>query len=89
MLFSLLFEQHRDLHWGQILIDLVKPSRSNSNSALYMDHGRHGVKATIIDLGLSRMRLPQELESVKRRNESFSNVQFTEFEEGIFESEGM
>lgn len=60
--------QHRDLHWGQILVkNLPVPTvpplktqnqnqKSKPKSArLMMDDQRHGVRATLIDLGLARM----------------------------------
>lgn len=47
-----------------------------------MDDSGSRVKATIIDLGLSRMTLPGV-------SGSTSLNQFTELEDAIFESEGM
>ncbi|KAH9943252.1 uncharacterized protein BXZ73DRAFT_40427 [Epithele typhae] len=59
--------EHRDLHWGQILVKNVplptprksdpKSSSSSTTTAppLSMDDPAHGVLATVIDLGLSRM----------------------------------
>ncbi|KAF8897829.1 hypothetical protein BD779DRAFT_1492648 [Infundibulicybe gibba] len=60
--------EHRDLHWGQILVKNMpmpfvtplKPRSQNRISKpevhqLPMDDMAHGVKATLIDLGLSRM----------------------------------
>ncbi|KAF8969432.1 hypothetical protein BDZ97DRAFT_243732 [Flammula alnicola] len=59
--------EHRDLHWGQILVKNV-PINANALKALnlnqkikpkahrvWMDDASHGVQATVIDLGLSRM----------------------------------
>ncbi|KAI0307035.1 hypothetical protein B0F90DRAFT_1684585 [Multifurca ochricompacta] len=53
--------EHRDLHWGQILVKEVAskaPSCQGTPATdiwLPMDHQAHGVKATVIDLGLARM----------------------------------
>jgi serine/threonine-protein kinase haspin len=84
--------QHRDLHWGQILVkgsNHVRkkvprnPGRSTTSNAdadnIPMDHPSHGVTATIIDLGLARM---------EARDGSSSIVHWTQFDELIFEGEG-
>lgn len=55
--------QHRDLHWGQILVKNV----------------RFGVKATVIDLGLSRMDATYT---------QCSKTYWTPFDEEIFDGEG-
>ncbi|TFK68207.1 hypothetical protein BDN72DRAFT_879180 [Pluteus cervinus] len=60
--------EHRDLHWGQILVknlpgSMATPLRAvNLNQVakpksrrLFMDDAAHGVRATLIDLGLARM----------------------------------
>jgi serine/threonine-protein kinase haspin len=60
--------QHRDLHWGQILVKNIPVpavfplSTQNQNqktkpksTRLTMDDPGHGVTATVIDLGLARM----------------------------------
>ncbi|THH28794.1 hypothetical protein EUX98_g5388 [Antrodiella citrinella] len=74
--------EHRDLHWGQILVKAVPVSaqarRANSKTAS-MDDISHGVKTTIIDLGLSRMNAEDGAES---------HTIWTPFEPEIFEGEG-
>ncbi|KAF8698888.1 hypothetical protein AX14_001082 [Amanita brunnescens Koide BX004] len=56
--------EHRDLHWGQILVKDLPTSAAQQNLGflnprtpqnLFMDDVMHGVQATIIDLGLSHM----------------------------------
>ncbi|EMD40955.1 hypothetical protein CERSUDRAFT_91707 [Gelatoporia subvermispora B] len=73
--------EHRDLHWGQILIKNVPaPSqkiRGTSAKKLPMDDVMHGVEATIIDLGLARMNSGEDDE-----------IHWTPFDEAIFEGEG-
>ncbi|KAJ3484124.1 hypothetical protein NLI96_g5861 [Meripilus lineatus] len=75
--------EHRDLHWGQILVKEFKPSRNSSKrpkGSIYpMDHERHGVKATIIDLGLARM-------NTHDRNKH--KTHWTPFEDEVFEGRG-
>ncbi|KAF9514767.1 hypothetical protein BS47DRAFT_1294794 [Hydnum rufescens UP504] len=85
--------EHRDLHWGQILIDEVSrpstPGRRSARTAKISDSSSlgeekfipmnsltHGVKATIIDFGLSRMNIQT------------SGLASSRFEEVIFEGEG-
>ena len=71
--------QHRDLHWGQILIqNLPFSSISERDVAARpsMDNYSSGVIATIIDLGLSRM------------DASPTEVHWTAFEPEVFEGEG-
>ncbi|GAB1519554.1 hypothetical protein RhiTH_002622 [Rhizoctonia solani] len=79
---SLVRFEHRDLHWGQILVQNVaqkgksKNSRAKSHSSI-MDSPEHsGVRVTLIDLGLSRMDTHTE------------QAWFTELEPEIFEGEG-
>ncbi|ORY31860.1 hypothetical protein BCR39DRAFT_82627 [Naematelia encephala] len=48
--------EHRDLHEGQILITSCSPNGESSTSAL--DPAYSGVRATIIDFGLSRLDMP-------------------------------
>lgn len=45
-----------------------------------MDHGCHGIEATVIDLGLARMDASDE--------NGKSAVRWTPFDEEIFEGEG-
>ncbi|KAG2154994.1 uncharacterized protein EDB93DRAFT_1080979 [Suillus bovinus] len=76
--------EHRDLHWGQILVKNL-PVRTSSSSSkkggrkLPMDDVRFGVKATVIDLGLSRM---------ETTDAQGSKTYWTPFDEEIFEGEG-
>ncbi|KAJ3544689.1 hypothetical protein NMY22_g2690 [Coprinellus aureogranulatus] len=85
--------EHRDLHWGQVLIKNLASRKSklnviNVNSAakslgknrMVMDDLEHGVQATIIDLGLSRMDAGDGADG--RR------VQWTPLDEEIFTGEG-
>ncbi|KAF8580594.1 hypothetical protein K439DRAFT_1356589 [Ramaria rubella] len=85
--------EHRDLHWGQILVKSTTATRKvasrsvkrrNADSEkgvkrLPMDHPRHGVTATIIDLGLARM---------DAGDGSGSSVHYTPFDDLIFEGKG-
>ncbi|KAF9651097.1 hypothetical protein BDM02DRAFT_3139766 [Thelephora ganbajun] len=70
--------EHRDLHWGQILIQNIPlsgiPKRSAARPS--MDDYSSGVIATIIDLGLSRM------------DASPTEVHWTLLEPEVFEGEG-
>jgi len=69
--------EHRDLHWGQILIQersLVKAGRGLPLN----DPSFQGLKATIIDFGLSRMSV----------REHSPQSQYTEFDEVIFDGKG-
>ncbi|KAH9948402.1 hypothetical protein B0H21DRAFT_876161 [Amylocystis lapponica] len=71
--------EHRDLHWGQILVKNVPaPSRRTTGKKLPMDHAAHGVQATVIDLGLARMDA----------EDGASGPRWTPFDEEIFEGEG-
>ncbi|KAI0940133.1 hypothetical protein AcV5_001323 [Taiwanofungus camphoratus] len=75
--------EHRDLHWGQILVKNVfapthAPRRSRAKK-VSMDHIAHGVEITVIDLGLARMNSASEDEI---------QTHWTPFEEEIFEGEG-
>ncbi|GLB34041.1 putative protein with domain of unknown function [Lyophyllum shimeji] len=85
--------EHRDLHLGQILVkDLPMPetlplrarnqnSKSKSGSSrVYMDDPIHGVRATLIDLGLSRMDAGD--------GHGGEMVHWTAFEDEIFMGEG-
>lgn len=91
--------QHRDLHWGQILVKNLQPSTKSiplrsithtlnqssirpaaSLQRVYMDDLAHGVQATIIDLGLSRMDAGD--------GGSGERVHWTPFDEEMFMGEG-
>ncbi|KZT05662.1 uncharacterized protein LAESUDRAFT_681253 [Laetiporus sulphureus 93-53] len=71
--------EHRDLHWGQILVKDIpvtsKPTRKTTKK-MPMDDECHGVEVTLIDLGLARM------------NSSDKGVHWTPFDEEIFEGQG-
>ncbi len=74
--------QHRDLHWGQILVKNVTSTEPPSSllsrkRKTPMDHDVHGVKATVIDLGLSRMETGEA-----------DGLHFTVPDEEVFEGEG-
>ncbi|KAI0747296.1 hypothetical protein BC629DRAFT_1298885 [Irpex lacteus] len=74
--------EHRDLHWGQILVKNVTstdppPSLLSRKRKTPMDHDVHGVKATVIDLGLSRMETGEA-----------DGLHFTVPDEEVFEGEG-
>ncbi|KDN49262.1 hypothetical protein RSAG8_01964, partial [Rhizoctonia solani AG-8 WAC10335] len=79
---SLVRFEHRDLHWGQILVQNVPQKGKSKSSKLkahsnVMDSPEHsGVRVTLIDLGLSRM------DTHTRR------AWFTKLEPEIFEGEG-
>lgn len=84
--------QHRDLHWGQILVENVAPPSippdyEGVNAA--MNSPMHGVKATIIDFGLSRMEVQGYGEPSNHGNEMTTGVQYTKLEEAIFQGEGV
>ncbi|KAI0082363.1 hypothetical protein K474DRAFT_1655109 [Panus rudis PR-1116 ss-1] len=74
--------EHRDLHWGQILVKNTtsseKPKR-RKGERLPMDHELHGLKATVIDLGLARM---DAMDGTTRE------IRWTPFDEEIFEGQG-
>lgn len=75
--------EHRDLHWGQILVKDVRfdgGSTPSPGMRLPMDHPVHGVQATVIDLGLSRMDACGDGGSTE--------IRWTPFDEEIFEGEG-
>lgn len=73
--------QHRDLHWGQILVKDVegdaagipRPKKGKTPMDVY------GARATIIDLGLSRMNSDGRDKAA---------VHWTPFDEETFEGEG-
>lgn len=72
--------QHRDLHWGQILVKSVPIKKTPIRGCRFsMDNTRFGVKTTIIDLGLSRM---------DANNSEDQRTYWTSFDDDIFEGEG-
>ncbi|KAF8639631.1 hypothetical protein AX17_000896 [Amanita inopinata Kibby_2008] len=81
--------EHRDLHWGQILVNdlpvafaasLGKSGTEGTRERLYMDESAHGVQATIIDLGLSRMDATD--------GNGAEKIYWTALDEEIFMGEG-
>ncbi|KAF8914197.1 hypothetical protein CPB84DRAFT_1758668 [Gymnopilus junonius] len=83
--------EHRDLHWGQILVkdlpmqtNALKPSNLNqkakTKTRVRMDDLSHGVQATVIDLGLSRMEAGD--------GGSGDRVHWTPFDEEVFMGDG-
>ncbi|KAF7301926.1 Other/Haspin protein kinase [Mycena indigotica] len=85
--------EHRDLHLGQILVKeetdavVTKPlqamnlnQKPSKHKKPMMDDPIHGVRATVIDLGLSRMDAGD--------GSGGETVHWTPFEEEIFEGEG-
>lgn len=70
--------EHRDLHWGQILVRDAAPPKAPSKGRRTMDDRSHGVQATVIDLGLARMSAHDETAAPT----------WTPFDEEIFEGEG-
>ena len=74
--------QHRDLHWGQILVKNlpnIQVPRMAHGQKVPMDDIAHGIETTIIDLGLSRM----DSDSAE-----VEQVHWTPLEDEIFEGEG-
>ncbi|KAG6830326.1 hypothetical protein H0H92_001261 [Tricholoma furcatifolium] len=85
--------EHRDLHLGQILVKdlptlVASPLRARSQnvrpkgkpSFVYMDDPAHGVRATLIDLGLSRMDAGD--------GNGGEEIHWTPLEEEVFMGEG-
>ncbi|KAH9045269.1 hypothetical protein EDB85DRAFT_2070131 [Lactarius pseudohatsudake] len=72
--------EHRDLHWGQILVKDVPSKVFDRGVRLPMDHPAYGVQATVIDLGLARMDACADYGSTE--------ICWTPFDEEIFEGEG-
>ncbi|KAF8309153.1 hypothetical protein DL93DRAFT_2141714 [Clavulina sp. PMI_390] len=77
--------EHRDLHWGQILLENVRPTASakDNDHRLPMNSQENGIKATIIDFGLSRM---EYRDGDRRENKALPL--YTTLEEAIFQGEG-
>ncbi|EDR12771.1 uncharacterized protein LACBIDRAFT_311589 [Laccaria bicolor S238N-H82] len=82
--------EHRDLHWGQILVKnvvrhaplkaLSVNQKAKAKRQLHMDDLAHGVQATVIDLGLSRMDAGDGHDG--------DEVQWTPFDDEVFMGEG-
>ncbi|TBU39697.1 hypothetical protein BD309DRAFT_1083246 [Dichomitus squalens] len=72
--------EHRDLHWGQILVKDAPPkSAPRRKTRVSMDDAGHGVLVTIIDLGLSRM---------DSHDAAGAGVHWTPFDAETFEGAG-
>ncbi|KAF9029773.1 hypothetical protein BJ165DRAFT_1520302 [Panaeolus papilionaceus] len=85
---------HRDLHVGQILVrnlpnqsgaNVLKPQNTNQRgrpkaARVFMDDPLHGVEATVIDLGLSRMDAGD--------GHGGDPVHWTPIDQEVFEGEG-
>ena len=70
---------------GQILVKNLPPGNPKDRNtktpvSQFMDHPSHGIKTTVIDLGLSRMNAGDGAQGVK--------VHWTPFDEEIFEGKG-
>ncbi|KZT35541.1 hypothetical protein SISSUDRAFT_1064401 [Sistotremastrum suecicum HHB10207 ss-3] len=71
--------EHRDLHWGQILVKDLQIQGINESSHTVNLRGELAVQVLVIDLGLARMDAGDG-ENCEAR--------WTEFDEAIFEGEG-
>ncbi|PPQ64615.1 hypothetical protein CVT24_008352 [Panaeolus cyanescens] len=86
--------EHRDLHVGQILVkdlpiqnasNILKPHSTNQRGRpkairVYMDDASHGIEATVIDLGLSRMDAGD--------GHGGDPIHWTPIDQEVFEGEG-
>ncbi|TRM68184.1 hypothetical protein BD626DRAFT_450537 [Schizophyllum amplum] len=84
--------EHRDLHWGQVLVQNnaasktpLAPRSQNtrpavSSAKVMMDDPVHGIHATLIDLGLSRMDAG-DVQGGER-------IHWTPFDSEVFDGEG-
>ncbi|KAL1739484.1 hypothetical protein HDZ31DRAFT_68883 [Schizophyllum fasciatum] len=85
--------EHRDLHWGQVLVQSkatahttpLAPRSQNtrpfaSTAKSMMDDPAHGIEATLIDLGLSRMDAGD--------GKGGERVHWTPFDSEVFDGEG-
>ena len=85
-----IWSQHRDLHWGQVLVKNVPTNAlktlnlnqktMSKSDRIYMDDLAHGVQATVIDLGLSRMDAGDGSDG--------DQVHWTPFDDEVFMGEG-
>ena len=71
--------EHRDLHWGQIMLQRTPVPRAGVAAGTKLDSEMFGVRATIIDMGLSRMQWG---------GREGGEPVWTAFEECIFEGKG-
>ncbi|KAI9000822.1 hypothetical protein BD414DRAFT_472853 [Trametes punicea] len=72
--------EHRDLHWGQILVkNVLVKSKTRRKTRVPMDHPDHGVLVTIIDLGLARM---------DAQDADGHHIHWTPFDHEVFEGKG-
>ncbi|KAF8663418.1 hypothetical protein AX16_000990 [Volvariella volvacea WC 439] len=77
--------EHRDLHWGQILVKNLStstssPLKKSKSRKRYMDDPMHGIQVTLIDLGLARMDAGD--------GTGGEHIHWTPFEEEVFMGEG-
>ncbi|KZO98100.1 hypothetical protein CALVIDRAFT_562490 [Calocera viscosa TUFC12733] len=68
--------EHRDLHWGQVLI--LPVTHVVAEPTAYLDDPGHGVAVTVIDFGYSRMDAPNPEDPPL----------YTPFEPEVFEGQG-
>ncbi|KAJ1602267.1 hypothetical protein NDA14_003614 [Ustilago hordei] len=81
--------EHRDLHWGNILVQAVtsseQASRRSSVLNLLLDPRISGVKATIIDFTLSRATIPP---ASKGRSKEAEVLHYPFDDESLFQGSG-